>query len=428
MARPEMSLQDLLLRRPEPRFGLAVGLVVAIVVHLLVIPGSSLLPGKVLTARGRAQSSWSGVNARQQAPVELMIKQATAEPEPPKPPVMAPEHLPRGQVVNVPARTVERPNAADYLAEQDQRTDRETRARVTGLTEQATRAPTVADPVVSDTVDDSAAAVDDAVRAKATNQAGGPKGDGSGDDGDAVVWDRATAGGGQQTLAMLTPFRAPIQGFKVTPHRGDLQVRREQRAMTGNSDELRIAMGRIAPLQAPLGDGSAGLGFSRRGGTGDEGASGHRAFTEGSSGPKRTAGLPRNDHLLAEEDDETSLNAHSFRHATFFNRVADAIRRTWVGGEAIGRVDPDGHIYGREDRHTVVEITIDQGGAIVDLAVRDSSGADVLDDEALRSIRAAGPFHNPPRALFGSEDRFSFSFGFNVTYNRTGVDLNWAPY
>ena len=179
-----MSLQDLLLRRPEPRFGLAVGLVVAIVIHLLVIPGSSLLPSTVLSARGRAQSSWSGINARQQAPVELMIKQATSEPEPPKPPVMAPETLPRGQVVNLPARTVERPDAADYLAEQDQRTDRETRARVTGLTEQATRAPTMADPVVSDTVDDSAAAVDDAVRGKATDKAGGPKGDGSGDDGE----------------------------------------------------------------------------------------------------------------------------------------------------------------------------------------------------------------------------------------------------
>lgn len=427
MARRELSLLDLLLRRPEPRFGLAVGLVVATLIHLLVIPGSTLLPSQVLSARGRSQSSWSGINARQQVAVELLLKTTTKEPAPPKPPVLEPEPLPKGQVVTLPARKVERPDAADYLAEEDQRTDRETRAKVTGLTEVATRAPTVAEPAVADTMDDSATAVDDAVVGKTTDKAGGPRGDGSGTDGDAVIWETATPGGGEQTLAMLTPFRAAIQGMKPT-RRGDLRVQQEQRAMTGNSDELRMAMGRIAPLQAPIGDGSAGVGFSRRGGTGDEGPSGHRAFSEGTAVPKRIAGLPRADHLLAEEDNETSLNSFRFRHATFFNRVADAIRRTWVGGEAIGRVDPDGRVYGFEDRHTLVEITIDVDGDVVDVALRDASGADVLDAEAMRSVRAAGPFHNPPRALFGGNDRFSFAFGFNVTYNRAHVDLNWAPY
>ena len=67
-------------------------------------------------------------------------------------------------------------------------------------------------------------------------------------------------------------------------------------------------------------------------------------------------------------------------------------------------------------------------GNIVDLAVKETSGAGPLDDEALRSFRVAGPFPHPPEALFKGRDRFSFTFGFSVNYNRSSMDLNWKPY
>ena len=155
---------------------------------------------------------------------------------------------------------------------------------------------------------------------------------------------------------------------------------------------------------------------------------GQRTASDSDGANRQVTGMPRSDHLLVEEDSETALNTWRFKHATFFNRVADAIRRTWVGGEVMGQVDPDARLYGREDRTTRVQITLDRDGRVVDLALTVPSGVHALDDEALRAIRAAGPFPNPPRVLFGEGDRFAFVFGFTVDFSRSSFDLNWAPY
>ena len=63
MALREQALLQVLLRRPEPRFGLAVGLVVAVVLHLLAVPGASLLPGEPRRVQA-SPSSWGGLGAR----------------------------------------------------------------------------------------------------------------------------------------------------------------------------------------------------------------------------------------------------------------------------------------------------------------------------------------------------------------------------
>ena len=54
-------------------------------------------------------------------------------------------------------------------------------------------------------------------------------------------------------------------------------------------------------------------------------------------------------------------------------------------------------------------------------------GVRTLDDEAVRAFQEAGPFPNPPPQLFKSEDRFTFLFGFNVSYDRSHFDLKWRP-
>ncbi len=431
MALREQALLQVLLRRPEPRFGLAVGLVVATVLHLLAVPGANLLPGEPRRVQA-SPSSWGGLGARSIAQhVELVIRpppEAPIPPTPPPPELAEPEPLPKGQVVNLPAKKVERPDAAEYLAEQDQRAERETRARVTGLTEAATRAPTVADTVVDAPAEDGASRSEASLATKTPPKPGGEDADGSGVDGDALAWDSPVPGGGPQSLALLTPKREAVQGLKENAQGGSLRVQQEQRALEGNDRAFRLAMARFAPLQAPIGDGSAGLGFSRRGGTGDVGLFGQRAATHSDGANRQLTGLPRNDHVLVEEDNETALNTWRFKHATFFNRVADAIRRTWVGGEVMGQVDPDGRLFGREDRTTRVQITLDREGRVVDLSLTVPSGVHALDDEAMRAIRAAGPFPNPPRVLFGDGDRFAFVFGFTVDFSRANIDLNWAPY
>gem|GEM_PF-1070665 len=430
MALREQALLQVLLRRPEPRFGLAVGLVVAVILHVVAVPGAGLLPGEPRRVQA-SPSSWGGLGARSIAQhVELVIRpppEATPPTPTPTPPP-EPEPLPKGQVVTLPAKKVERPDAADYLAEQDQRAERETRARVTGLTEAATRTATVAETIVDAPAEDGASQSEPSLASKTPPKTGGEDADGSGVDGDALAWDSPLPGGGPRSLALLTPKREAVQGLKENAQGGSLRVQQEQRALDGNDRAFRLAMARFAPLQAPIGDGTAGLGFSRRGGTGDAGLFGQRTASDSDGANRQVTGMPRSDHLLVEEDSETALNTWRFKHATFFNRVADAIRRTWVGGEVMGQVDPDARLYGREDRTTRVQITLDRDGRVVDLALTVPSGVHALDDEALRAIRAAGPFPNPPRVLFGEGDRFAFVFGFTVDFSRSSFDLNWAPY
>jgi TonB family protein len=423
-------LLDLLVRRPEPRMGLVVGLVVAAVAHLAVLPGARLLPQRAST-RGNdgAVAAWAGLGApADHRRIELSLQTTTKTPPPP--PISPPDE-PRAQVVTLPAQKVERPVAADFLAESDQRTERETRARVTGVTETATRRPQLGH---ERDVDAAAADVADAAsRAAAPGDArapGGPAGDGSSTSGDALAWDSRDPGGGAPTMALVVPRIAPKNAVDVAvTATGTLTAGESRAGVDGNGDTLRIAMGRVTPSSATTaGEGSGAFGVGRAGGTGDGGVPGRPMAVPSLGTLEKLAGLPVADALDVEADDETSLNTFEYRHATFFNRVADAIRREWAGGAVLAREDPGGHVYGLDDRVTVVHVTIDTAGNVVDLALQETSGAAPLDDEALRSFRVAGPFPHPPGALFRGRDRFSFTFGFNVVYQRSHLDLNWRPY
>jgi TonB family protein len=423
---PREPLLDLLLRRPEPRLGLVAGLVVAALLHVAVVPGAALLPHRRPRPAGGAVGAWAGMSTA--AEHRRLQVQLQTTPKTPTKTTPAPEPEPRGQVVRLPAREVARPTAADFLAEQDQRADRETRARITGVTPTVTRSPqTGPQRDVADAAD-AAAAVE---RIEGDRTApGGPRGDGNATGGDALAWDSRDPGGGAPRLALEVPRVVPRPALDVTRvEDGALAAGAERRARDGNGSVLRIAMGRTPePVDRPAGDGDGTAGVGRAGGNGDGGVPGRTAAVPSLGTLQRLAGLPANDALDVEEDHETSLNTFAYRHATFFNRVADAIRREWVGGEVLSRSDPQGSVYGLEDRVTVVHVTIDTAGNVVDLALQEPSGAEPLDEEALRSFRVAGPFPNPPRALFRGHERFSFTFGFNVVYQRSRLDLDWRPY
>jgi TonB family protein len=426
-------LLDLLLRRPEPRAGLVTGIVVALAVHLAVLPGAHLLPQSVARRDTRGGvAAWAGLDAAADHRRIALSLAPTTMPSPPPSQAPTPEpEEPRGQVVKLPARAVERPAAADYLAEQDQRAERETRARVTGVTETTTRRPQSGHEREADRADDN----DDDGRAHAAQAGhattpGGPAGDGLSTSGAAMAWDSRDPGGGAPTMALQVPRVAPKNAFDLpVTDRGPLQAGESRPRIDGNGDTLRIAMGRLAPSPAvTAGEGAGTGGIGRAGGTGDGGLPGLPVAVPSLGHVERLTGLPVADALDVEEDDETSLNTFEYRHATFFNRVADAIRREWEGGAVLARADPGGTVYGVEDRVTVVHVTIDAEGNVVDLALQETSGAAPLDDEALRSFREAGPFPHPPAALFRGRDRFSFTFGFNVVHSRSRLDLDWRPH
>ncbi len=142
------------------------------------------------------------------------------------------------------------------------------------------------------------------------------------------------------------------------------------------------------------------------------------------------AGMPFNDHLEdVEEDAATRLNSLQWRYATFFNRIKERIAREWDPQTPIRRYDPSAVLIGNKQRTTVVEATIDRSGGIVRVKVHQASGVHYLDDEALRALKGSGPFLNPPLALFGEKETFSFNFGFVLgNEGHTGIDLDWRPY
>lgn len=418
------ALLDVLLKRKEPRYGVVAGVVCAVALHVAVVPGAGALSVRPLGERASSAMALSlgGAPTPPQQRIEIQLQPAAATPAKPLP-TPTPEPDPRGQVVTLPASKSERPLAADYLAESNQTTERETRARVTGLTPNKTRAPQVGSERV-DAVDEASGTR--TARVDVSN--GGPVGDGASTAGKAEAWDSKDPGGGREQMAMEIPRIKETKSLDLEhSETGRLKDQKDQAGVEGNSNRLRVALGQMQPNDES-GEGN-GSGVGRAGGGGGDGPAGHFSIPTLQQ-VERLAGLPANDHLLVEEDEATSLNAFEWKHATYFNRVQDAVARVWSPNvaTALRTADPDGRLYGSSDRMTRLEVTIDTSGNVVDLVLQEPSGAGALDDEALRSFRVAGPFPNPPIALFKGRDRYSFSFGFAVNYNRGGVDLNWRPY
>lgn len=117
-------------------------------------------------------------------------------------------------------------------------------------------------------------------------------------------------------------------------------------------------------------------------------------------------------------DAETRLNAWEWKHASFFNRMKNAVAKVWSPQQQIQRFDPQMAQLGRQDRLTVVTVTIDRTGRVQKVGIEKESGVGYLDDEATRAFYAAGPFPNPPEALFEGADHFTFSFGFYLSLER----------
>lgn len=130
-----------------------------------------------------------------------------------------------------------------------------------------------------------------------------------------------------------------------------------------------------------------------------------------------------------EIDAETRLNTWQWKHASFFNRIKERIANEWRPQKQIRLHDPRGTLLGLLDRITVIRASINKEGDLVKVEVERASGVYYLDDEALRAFRAAGPFMNPPNALFDKNSMFTFNFGFHISPERgLAMDLNWQGY
>ncbi len=128
------------------------------------------------------------------------------------------------------------------------------------------------------------------------------------------------------------------------------------------------------------------------------------------------------DHLpdVSDTSDSTVLNANRYKHADFFYRVREAVRRHWHPDQVYRIRDPNGRAYGVKDRYTVLHVTLDPAGRLKQLITHRRSGLDFMDAEAKGAFRRAQPFPNPPEDMVDAkgEIRFQFGFYFEITSGR----------
>ncbi len=100
-----------------------------------------------------------------------------------------------------------------------------------------------------------------------------------------------------------------------------------------------------------------------------------------------------------EEGGVTALSTRRFKFATYYSQLYSSIAGVWNPVVVFRARDPEGTMFGGRDYITHVDIVLDDQGRLKDLKLVGSSGLEFLDREAMRAVREAAPFPNPPRDL-----------------------------
>jgi TonB family protein len=196
--------------------------------------------------------------------------------------------------------------------------------------------------------------------------------------------------------------------LQFDPSLGSFRNQGEAQKVEGNSDRLKIAPGETPDK-------------SNDGGTAPK-----QGLTMADLVPPvgvlaRLSGGPANDALgNVEEGEGTFLKSREFKYASFFNRLKRSVSQHWKPLAEVQRRDPTGNIYGYRTRVTVLTITLNADGTLQDVQVKQSSGVDFLDKEALAAFQRAEPFPNPPKGLIDSTGHIVFPFGFHIDFSGHG--------
>ncbi len=114
-----------------------------------------------------------------------------------------------------------------------------------------------------------------------------------------------------------------------------------------------------------------------------------------------------------EDGDINQLNSRRWKYASFFNRVRDQVAQHWHPEVVHAARDPDGRRYGMATRVTRLLVRLNPDGSLKQIKVDKPSDVDFLDEEAIRAMRTAQPFSNPPSGLVDPETGYiDFAFGF----------------
>ncbi len=297
-----------------------------------------------------------------------------------------PEKLPEGQIVDVaPGNDQESPDAK-YLAERNNKVEKETRSKE--------QTPFYRNAMPRTTARDAR---------EGSGQSEEQEGSVAGNNGRGVD-ERPVAEGGKKSSFELPETKSKQEiALKQDPNAPgpglDVRNRTESEALEGNSNRLRIQEG----------DGEDG----EEGSEGHVGSQGIARLMPSQAVMDQIIGGAPNDHLKdTEEGDGTYLNTREFKYASFFNRVKQSVGTHWNPNATLMRRDPTGSTYSGRDRHTLLSVTLDERGRVANISIEKSCGLDFLDLEAVESFKRAQPFPNPPAGLLEDDSKVRFKFGF----------------
>lgn len=309
-----------------------------------------------------------------------------------------PEPIPRGRVVDVAPGNGQTPPESDFLAETNNRVEKQSRSRhATPFYGNAAPRPTT-------------------TSASETRKAGS----------DPVDQEEVSGneGRGEDEAPPRHGSRKGLFEVPNTPGRdrlalrfeglnGEVSNREASDELRGNSDRLRIQAG---GEQGEEGQASAGRSGSRE----------LRTLSPSVAVLDRILGAPANDLTPMDdvpEGEGTFLNTREWKYSSFFNRVKQNVGMHWNPNTVVRSRDPTGEVFLYKDRYTVLSVSLDSQGLLKEVAVDRSSGVDFLDGEAMAAFRRAQPFPNPPPGLRNERGEVRFTFGFFLEVNRAGLRL-----
>jgi TonB family protein len=348
-------------------------------------------PARPVVLRGLSPQQWASNRGEPQPNVhdERLAKNQTPVPEKKKKDESDPK--PKGQVVDVaPGNNEVDPNAK-YLAESNNATKKESKAKEqTAFYRNAMPKRTSPNPHEGDGSD----AVDKA-------QAAGNHGIGQDD--------RPLREASQRKQVFEVPdqkARSEVAMREKTEGPGaNISNRTESEQVQGNSTRLKIL-----PGSGSMEDGSQGR-------QGDPGAAN---LLPSPAVLDKISGAAANDHLAdIDEGEGTFLNTKEWKYASFFNRVKQSVGMRWNPNALLRQRDPTGNIYGGHDRYTLLNVTLTDRGNVKEIYVEKSCGVDFLDVEAIQSFERAQPFPNPPPGLVNNDSNVNFLFGFSLEMSGT---------
>ena len=230
------------------------------------------------------------------------------------------------------------------------------------------------------------------------------------------------------------PTRAPNQ----RPQPGGPPATPGDAPDADNNPATRPTPQPAAPTQAPMpGESDRGEGDQRSGADVDRGPLGPLPLAPGRRAGGGKPGLRGTPQAMQRalgqvgsfdtiDDDvpegaETLLSSRRWKYASFFNRIRDAVSERWRPSEAHAARDPSGTKYGTIPRVTRLYIKLNRDGSVHGISVESPSGLPFLDEEAIRAVRAAQPFGNPPPQLVDPKTGLiEFGFGFRLEFERGG--------